>query len=123
MIQTSFSVIKLGWKFAESSVRNPVRPPLTATAIVVAALGATLVWRPCLALIWNASGSAPIGLYWVEPTKHVTIGDLVLLSPPEPVARFLAAGGYLPPGVPLIKRVLAVAGQFVCRWGGTQHYD
>jgi type IV secretory pathway protease TraF len=31
----------------------------------------------------------------------------------------LAAGGYLPHGVPLIKRVLAIAGQAVCRKGLT----
>jgi type IV secretory pathway protease TraF len=35
--------------------------------------------------------------------------------PPEPLAAFLAAADYLPRGVPLIKRVLALAGQTVCR--------
>ena len=45
------------------------------------------------------------------------INDLVVVMPPEPLATFLANGGYLPRGVPLIKRVLAVAGQTVCRQG------
>jgi type IV secretory pathway protease TraF len=37
--------------------------------------------------------------------------------PPEPLATFLAEGGYLPRGVPLIKRVLALPGQTICRKG------
>ena len=37
--------------------------------------------------------------------------------PPEPLATFLAEAGYLPRGVPLIKRVLALPGQTVCRKG------
>jgi type IV secretory pathway protease TraF len=35
--------------------------------------------------------------------------------PPEDLATRLAEGGYLPRGVPLIKRVLALPGQHVCR--------
>jgi type IV secretory pathway protease TraF len=37
--------------------------------------------------------------------------------PPDPLASFLADRGYLPRGVPLIKRVLALSGQTVCRAG------
>ena len=35
--------------------------------------------------------------------------------PPEPLASSLARGGYLPRGVPLLKRILALPGQSVCR--------
>jgi type IV secretory pathway protease TraF len=41
--------------------------------------------------------------------------DFVIVMPPEPLAMFLANRGYLPRGVPLIKPVLALAGQTVCR--------
>jgi hypothetical protein len=41
--------------------------------------------------------------------------DLVIVMPPEPLAIFLADRGYLSRGVPLIKPVLALAGQTVCR--------
>ena len=41
--------------------------------------------------------------------------DLVVVTPPEPVARFLAERDYLPRGVPLLKHVLALPGQTVCR--------
>jgi conjugative transfer signal peptidase TraF len=60
-------------------------------------------------LIWNASASAPIGFYEIEFT------DLVAVDAPEPLATFMAERGYLPKGVPLLKRVLGVSGQTVCR--------
>ena len=70
-------------------------------------------WPPVL--IWNASASVPIGLYHVQPEEHLAVMDLVVVTPPEPVANFLAEGKYLPRGVPLLKRVLALPGQTVCR--------
>ena len=36
-------------------------------------------------------------------------------EPPEPLATFLADGRYLPRGIPMLKRVLALPGQTVCR--------
>lgn len=66
-------------------------------------------------LIWNASSSVPIGLYRVEPEDRPTIPDLVAVMPPEPIAAFLSDGGYLPRGVPLLKRVVGLPGQTVCR--------
>ena len=66
-------------------------------------------------LIWNVSASAPIGLYRVVPTNAFHVGDLVAVMPPEPVASFLDQRGYLPEGLPLLKRVLALAGQTICR--------
>jgi conjugative transfer signal peptidase TraF len=67
------------------------------------------------ALIWNASASVPIGLYRVEPPGKLYVGELVVVAPPEPLASFLAVRGYLPEGVPLMKRVQALPGQAVCR--------
>ena len=66
-------------------------------------------------LIWNASASAPIGLYGVQPSGGIEITDLAVVEAPETVASFLEAGGYVPRGVALMKRVLALAGQTVCR--------
>ena len=75
----------------------------------------TIGAKPIPLLVWNASGSVPVGLYSVRPTNHLTVPDLVVAMPPEPLASFLAERGYLPRGVPLIKRVLALPGQTVCR--------
>jgi conjugative transfer signal peptidase TraF len=68
-------------------------------------------------LIWNASASVPIGLYAADKIIDVHGGDLVVVRPPEPLARFLADRGYLPRGVPLLKHVAALAGHSVCRIG------
>lgn len=66
-------------------------------------------------LIWNASASTPIGLYSVEPAGRLDVTDLVAVDAPEPLAGFLADGGYLPRETPLLKRVLGLPGQTVCR--------
>ncbi len=66
-------------------------------------------------LIWNNSASAPIGLYAIAPTKRLDIADLVAIDAPPSLANFLAERGYLPHGVPLMKRIAALPGQRVCR--------
>lgn len=68
-------------------------------------------------LIWNASASAPVGLYQMSPPDNLKLDDLVVVDPPEPLARFLSDRGYLPRGARLVKRVLALPGQIVCRQG------
>jgi len=65
--------------------------------------------------IWNASASVPTGLYRVLPEDHLGVADLVAVTPPEPIATFLAARNYLPRGVPLLKYVLGLPRQTVCR--------
>jgi conjugative transfer signal peptidase TraF len=65
--------------------------------------------------VWNASASVPIGLYRLQPTGNLFVNELVAIQPPEPLATFLADGGYLPRGVPMLKRVLSLHGQAVCR--------
>jgi len=72
-------------------------------------------WPPLY--IWNVSASVPLGLYRLLVTRDRYVTELVAVVPPEPLAAFLAAGNYLPPGVPLLKRVLALPGQTVCREG------
>ena len=68
-------------------------------------------------LIWNASASVPLGLYSIEPARHLEITDLVAVHTPEPLASFMAERRYLPRGVPLMKRVAGLPGQRVCRDG------
>ncbi len=74
-------------------------------------------------LVWNASASAPIGLYAVRTLGALAIADLVVARPPEPLAEWLAARGYLPKGALLIKRVAALPGQKVCRTDFTISVD
>jgi conjugative transfer signal peptidase TraF len=76
-----------------------------------------------LKLVWNASASAPIGLYTIDSDQLPEVTDLVAVDAPDPLATFLAERGYLPRGVPLMKRVAGVAGQRVCRTGRTISVD
>ena len=93
----------------------------TVLGVSAAALPSAIDRSP--RFIWNASASVPIGLYIVGRATQLQIDDLVVVTPPEDVAAFLADGGYLPRGVPLLKRVLALPGQTVCRIGRTITVD
>ena len=89
-----------------------------AVALVMATMGeATPIY------IWNASKSVPIGLYQLQPASGLAVPDLVAVRPPEPLATFLDLNGYLPIGIPMLKRVLALPGQTVCREGLTISVD
>ncbi|MBA4208403.1 MAG: S26 family signal peptidase [Parvibaculum sp.] len=70
-------------------------------------------------LFWNASASTPIGLYRAMPAGRIEVGHLVVVTPPTDIAEMLHQRGYLPRGVQLIKRVLALPGTQVCRRGTT----
>lgn len=67
--------------------------------------------------MWNASASVPVGLYRLQAIDKLYAAELVVVVPPEPLATFLVQGGYLPRSVPMLKRVLALPGQAVCRRG------
>jgi conjugative transfer signal peptidase TraF len=71
--------------------------------------------HPVPKVIWNASESVPIGLYAIRPADVLYVTELVVVKPPERLAIFLAERRYLPEGVPLLKRILALPGQKVCR--------
>lgn len=90
---------------------------LAAMVTAIAMIGTTMGPRAAPHLVWNVSASVPIGLYRVQPMPHPIVGTLVVAYPPEPLATWLAAGRYLPRGVPLLKSVLALGGQAVCRIG------
>ena len=51
----------------------------------------------------------------VAADRRLAVTELVAVQPPEPLATFLADGNYLPRNVPMLKRVLALPGQTVCR--------
>ena len=86
-------------------------------ALGVVSLMAPAFLQPHRMIVWNASASVPVGLYLLETTDGRYVSELVAVVPPEPLATFLAAGNYLPHGVPMLKHVLALPGQTVCREG------
>lgn len=74
-------------------------------------------WQP--RLIWNASASVPVGLYYASPAVRLEVGDLVAVTPHKALADILAKRKFLSRGVPLIKHVLALPGANVCCMGKT----
>jgi conjugative transfer signal peptidase TraF len=88
---------------------------MLATCIATLSIGVPVLCRPVPQLMWNASASVPIGLYRVLPASPLYVGELVVVKPPEALADFLAERGYLAMGVPLLKHILALPGQTVCR--------
>lgn len=97
------------------------RPVLIGGGIGLALIGVSaaldLLVRPAPRLIWNASASAPIGLWRVDPHARFRTGDMVLVRTPESVRRLAAARHYLPANVPLLKRIAARDGDDVCALG------
>jgi conjugative transfer signal peptidase TraF len=87
------------------------------TSFVVLAIAGRSFLSHTPKLIWNASASAPIGLYTVRTVADLGVTDLVAVDAPEPLASFLKEREYLPRGVPLMKRIAALPGQTVCRIG------
>lgn len=100
---------------------------VTATALLASGFVASFVAigliDPIPRLVWNASASAPIGLYRIHADHDPPRGALVAVSPPSGLARWLSARGYLPDGIPLLKHVVAKHGQRVCRTGAILSVD
>jgi conjugative transfer signal peptidase TraF len=96
---------------------------LRTTFAVAAALVSTIALEPLPLYIWNASASVPIGLYSLRSAKRFHVTELVAVEPPEPLATFLDLNGYLPVGVRMLKRILALPGQTVCRMDLTISVD
>ena len=84
---------------------------------VITLVGLTIAFPPAPRLVWNASASAPIGLYAVTPGATVEPGDMVIARVPDPSRMMAAERRYIPANVPLVKRVAAAAGDEVCALG------
>lgn len=83
----------------------------SATLLVVA-----LALKPLPLLIWNASDSVPVGLYFVRK-QQPTSGEIAVIAPPDWVRLYASSRGYLPADVWLLKPVFAMSGSVVCRLG------
>ena len=99
------------------------RRTLTVTVLAVLGIAVASAFEMPTKLIWNATASAPIGFYTVEPADRIEVPELVAVMPPEPLGRFMTERGYVGRGVPLLKRVLGLPGQRVCRIGRTITVD
>ncbi|HUD53087.1 S26 family signal peptidase [Parvibaculum sp.] len=103
------------------SPRGPKRPhrrrrSLLWTALGIGLIGVTTFIDPLPRLVWNASASAPRGLY-LRLSRDFVRGDLGLARLPGEARRLAVARGYLAPDALLIKRVAASRFETVCMTG------
>lgn len=96
---------------------------------------AALAWAsfgtPPPRVIYNPSDSVAVGWYRVDPLDHkpgslprpLSVDSIVLTQLPADAAVLAAQRRYLPAGIPLLKRVGAVAPQHVCIVAGQVRID
>lgn len=94
--------------------RTRLRRRGAVAAAGIALVGVTIALPPRPRLVWNASASAPLGLYGLAPDAVVRRGDMVIAWAPPSARRLAAARRYLPINVPLVKRVAGAPGDRVC---------
>lgn len=87
------------------------------TACGLGALVLTVIVPPLPRLVWNASASAPVGLYTVSPGAAPATGQMVIARVPQRYRQLAAQRRYIPVNVPLVKRVAAGPGAEVCALG------
>jgi conjugative transfer signal peptidase TraF len=85
---------------------------IALVAVIVLPTKSPIPW-----IVYNGSGSAPIGWYRIE-YRPPSRGDVVVIRPSETLQSLLATHAFLPPGIPLLKRVAAIRGDRICRSGG-----
>lgn len=92
------------------------RLPLALAAFASLTLALPSAFPPAPIIIWNATASSPIGLYRVisgEPRR----GSMAVIRLPDPLRRLAHDRAYLPATTLLIKPIVALRGDLVCRWG------
>ena len=109
-----------GWGSALRSARlkrRQIRRRSLGVGLLGAALLATIALPPMPRLVWNASASAPIGLYGVVRSSDIAPGDMVIARLSRPWRAFANARHYVTASVPLVKHVAAAPGDTVCAKG------
>ncbi len=74
-------------------------------------------------VVYNPSDSVPRGWYRIGPAGSLHANDIVLARLPPEAAALAAQRRYLPSGIPLLKRIGAVAPQSVCEREGVVRVD
>ena len=95
------------------TARGCKRIVLISGAAIVA-LSAAMFVEFAPRMVWNASPSAPQGLYLIVEKTPVT-GDYALIEPSNVAKALIAERHYLPSDIPLIKRIAALPGAEICR--------
>jgi conjugative transfer signal peptidase TraF len=84
------------------------------TGLGIAALAWPSLYAPMPRIVYNPSDSVPPGWYRIGPPGSLHVGGIVLARLPADAAAMAAQRGYLPAGIPLLKRIGAMSPQQVC---------
>lgn len=87
---------------------------MTGAGIGLALFG--LVFSPVERLIWNQTGSAPQGLYWLSD-EPFTPGRWVVVSSQSDDAQWAEDHGFVGRNWPLLKQIAGLPGDEICRSG------
>lgn len=87
---------------------------LTFMGTVIAAMTAPVISNLPLKVIYNASASAPLGFYYVTQSSPKR-GAFVVISLPPGARKLATERRYLPHNIPLLKRIVALSGDEICR--------
>lgn len=93
---------------------SPRSGPFLIGGAAVLSISAAMSLEITPRLVWNATPSAPQGLYFIADKTPET-SDYVLIEPSLATKTLIAERHYLPPDIPMIKRVTALPGAEICR--------
>ncbi len=99
-----------------ASLRSPRWIALSATGAALGLMAFAVFAESGLRVVWNGSASVPRGLYGIE-NRAPQLGELVLARAPVAALRVAVSRGYLPYDMPVLKRLVAVGGDEICRLG------
>ncbi len=66
------------------------RATAAAASVFVLSFAAVALTDPLPRIIWNASASAPLGLYRIRPDSDPPVGALIAVAPPERLGHWMA---------------------------------
>ncbi|MEL6996417.1 MAG: S26 family signal peptidase [Pseudomonadota bacterium] len=87
---------------------------LTLSGISLVVFGS--IFDPLDRLIWNRTASAPTGFYWLSD-EPFTQGRWVVVSSESAVAEWVEVRGYVGKDWPLLKQIVGMPGDEICRTG------
>jgi len=103
-------------KWADVLAHNRRSQVLSLTLAALSMIGLATSCPTSPKLVWNATASAPVGLYALT-LQSPRRGDFVLVQTPITVHELAAKRGYIPANVPMVKRIAAALGDTVCASG------